>query len=66
MLIKHNCSNNTCELLNPSLTEQLAYEELRKRITKTDGDVVEIAGRPINVAQLKRIENEWVERGLIC
>lgn len=30
-----------------------------------DGDVVEIAGRPVHVAQLKRIENEWVERGLI-
>lgn len=29
------------------------------------GDVVEIAGRPIHVAQLKRIENEWVEKGLI-
>lgn len=28
-------------------------------------DYVEIAGRPVHVSQIKAIENEWVERGII-
>lgn len=29
------------------------------------GEVVSIAGRPVHVSQLKAVEGEWVDRGII-
>lgn len=34
-------------------------------LCETCKDYVEIAGRPVHVSQLKNIENEWVDRGII-
>ena len=34
MNVKHDCNNDICRLLNPCLTDLLAYEELKNRVTK--------------------------------
>lgn len=42
----HNCNNDVCELLNPSLTELLKYDDLLNRITKIQQSFFDILKNP--------------------